>query len=289
MMARLVRNILVIAMGPTQVTTELGQSAIQHATRQIRLLFFGYMISLVAGALFTYLLWKSGNDVQDAVTAEAKVEIATARDFAAQANKRSKELEESNLKLRERVATVEGTAAELQKSAADSKAAQQRVALDLEKQKERTAEAEKALLTLRSKVQDRSISGEQIAKFLAETKNAPKGLVTLNIIMSNPETITYGRSIMKLLSDAGWTVNRTSTLLTIGFGVSVRIDSVRPIATIGARSDFPSDSPVVHGAYLVQALGGIGIPVSLTVNSGPNVKADNVEITVSSKETSIPE
>lgn len=71
------------------------------------------------------------------------------------------------LTLRGQVATLETNAANankdlagLQKAASDAKAAQQKVEIDLEKQKERTATAEKNLLELQERIKDRHLSAE---------------------------------------------------------------------------------------------------------------------------------
>lgn len=63
-----------------------------------------YMVLLLAGLVLTYLVWKSGNRVQDAIqseagarTSEARAEAERAHSEASTANQRVQELEQANL------------------------------------------------------------------------------------------------------------------------------------------------------------------------------------------------
>jgi hypothetical protein len=160
---------LMNAMMTVQSNLSANQSSpspIELADRAQRKLFiasiiFGVVAAIIA-ALFAWLVWKSNNRYQEVVKAAADARIAEAGKSAAQANEsaskaneRAQNLEHDNLNLRSQVATLETQAAEakkdvagLQKTAADAKAAQQRVETDLARQQERAAKAESQLANL---------------------------------------------------------------------------------------------------------------------------------------------
>ncbi len=103
------------------------------------------------------------------------------------------ELDYANLTLRGQVATLETNAANankdlagLQKAASDAKAAQQKVEIDLEKQKERTATAEKNLLELQERIKDRHLSAENRKKLVALLKAGPTGEITISCVGGAP-------------------------------------------------------------------------------------------------------
>ena len=133
-------------MSVTSVASQpLAQDAIAKASSQNRAFFFVYMILVIGLAVLTYLLWRSGNKVQDAIVADANARIGEAQQKASEANaeagranQRAGELEQNNLTLRGQVATLETSAveskkglAELQIEAANAKANQQKVEIQL--------------------------------------------------------------------------------------------------------------------------------------------------------------
>jgi hypothetical protein len=61
-----------------QSSTDLGQNAIQAASTQNKWLFVLYMVCIVGAAVLTYLLWQSGNKVQDVIMADANARIGGA-------------------------------------------------------------------------------------------------------------------------------------------------------------------------------------------------------------------
>jgi hypothetical protein len=67
----------------------------------------------------------------------------------------------------------------LQKNASDAKAAQQRVEIELAKQQERTANAEKSLLQFHKEASARRLSGEQKTKLTNLLKVKPPGAIVI--------------------------------------------------------------------------------------------------------------
>lgn len=148
----------------------IQSSGVENATSQNKLLFALYMLLLLLVALVSWLLWRSGNRLQDVIRVEANARIAEADSKAASANERAGkanaaagtanqragELEKANLTLRGQVATLETAATDakiglvgLQKAADDAKAEQQRVQTELTKQQKLTADAITAQAELR--------------------------------------------------------------------------------------------------------------------------------------------
>jgi hypothetical protein len=106
---------VIIAM----LTIQSEPSAIERATAQSNWILVGYILALLLAAAMTYLSWKAGNRVQDAIRndanariAESNAEAKKAGESAGLANERAQRLEHDNLMLRGQVATLETKAAE---------------------------------------------------------------------------------------------------------------------------------------------------------------------------------
>jgi hypothetical protein len=122
----------------------------------------------------------------------------------------------------------DGKIAELQKDASDAKTAQQRVETGLEKQKERTASAEKSAsdsaLALAKFRQPRSLSPEQQDALVSATK--PFGGQNFAFaVFPDPEPLALLRNLDVLLKSAGWKrvpsqIERTGGVLVEAAGES---------------------------------------------------------------------
>jgi F0F1-type ATP synthase membrane subunit b/b' len=230
---------------------------------------FGIYVVLLGLTVFgTYLVWKSGNKVQDAVQAEASARIseanrgaseanqkaATATQTANEAHERAGNLEHDNLILRGDLNTEIGKVAGLQKSAADAKAAQQKVEIELAKQQERTAIAERNLLQLREYLKDRTISNEQQRKFVAFLNQAKKdgmesGKVMIWWVSSDPDSYPLAMQLKSMLNDAGWNdVTDMMMVSAIGSGFSIGVRDLK--------------APPTHAGVLQGALRAAGIPAT---------------------------
>src|SRR5262249_20864316 len=110
---------------------------------------------------------------------KARAEIAIAQAAASQANQRTQELEQQNLKLT-------GEVPILQKDASEA----------LRKQ----AEAERALLELQERLRPRSLTSEQGARFVEALKASPKGKVDITCVANNEEAISFMKEIAALLT-----------------------------------------------------------------------------------------
>jgi hypothetical protein len=103
----------------------------------------------------------------------------------------------------ERAATAEGKIAGLQKDASDAKTAQQEVETDLEKQKEKTAAAEKRLLELAERQSPRFVRKDAISSLL---RGKATGTVTILYQPNDPEAYWFAFSLMGEISQGGWKV-----------------------------------------------------------------------------------
>ena len=202
-------------MAISTITSSAGPSALDAANRRSSWIFAAYigvlLVTAGAVAFFTWWTWDAGNRVQDIIRTDAQARIEEAKSTAAQANARSKNLEASNLTLRGQVATLETSAvdaqkdvASLQKAASDAKASQQRVEIDLAKQQERTAIAEKGLANLKLALQPRRLTTEQKTLLVASLKGEPKGEVAISCVMGDSEGNAFATDISAVLYDAGW-------------------------------------------------------------------------------------
>lgn len=268
------------SMAPATITmtnaisgTPTGNNAVEALTRQHNWIFAGYMVLLLAGLILTYFVWKSGNRVQQAIQDDASARIEEAKTAAATANERAGKLENDNLKLRGDLNTESGKVAGLQKAAADAKAAQQRVEIDLAKQQERAAIAERSLLQLKEHLKDRTISDEQRGKiitFLQTTlqNGIPCGKVLINWVAGEPDAYSLAMRIQSILKDAGCSdVREMAAVGATGTGMFIAVHS--------------TNSPPKHAGALQHAFISAGVP--LTPYEDEKIPVDEVQISIAHK------
>jgi hypothetical protein len=217
-----------------RITTMSLQSTleIERLNTQNKWLFAGYMALLALTALAGWLVWRSGNRVQDAIRSLSEANVATARaaaeeakkdaaeayeragianQSAAKANERAERLETENLTLRGQVATLEAHAAgarkdvaTLQKAAADAKAAQQRVETDLADARRKQADAELKLEDIRKSQMPRIFSFN-FARFSEALRGKPSGHAILIYQRDDGESYEFASKLFQVLTAAGWT------------------------------------------------------------------------------------
>jgi hypothetical protein len=185
-------------------STSQASGSIADAQRTHNRIFGVYVFLLFLTVIGTYWVWKSGNKVQDAVQAEANARIVEAKQGV-------EALENQNLTLRGQVATLETKASEatsalagLEKQAADAKAGQQKVEIELEKQKERTAIAEKNLLELQQTLADRNLTDDQINEIGKELVRFHGQEYDVTMYQSNPESLAIAERVHIALQVARW-------------------------------------------------------------------------------------
>ena len=132
-------------------------NSVERLSSIITVANWGIAITLLVTFFCTVVVIAAGNRKDKLLAAE---DLRKAEQIA--------NLEHSNLALRSQVATLEISGAEarkdvatLQTAASDAKAAQQKVEIELSKQQEKTANAERALLALQRRMEPRRISSDQ--------------------------------------------------------------------------------------------------------------------------------
>ncbi len=208
------------------VMTASGISPIEVAARTQHKVFVLYICILVLGglltAVLTVVLRQATNRYQTLVKRDADARIAEASRGAAQANERTAALEKDNLILRKDVNEAAGKVAEAQRDAADAKAAQQRVEVELAKvgiklagQQERAAQAERSLLELQEKLRPRTLSSEQRAKLIDALSRIPKGPVEFLHVEGDHEAFDFAEQVRDVLQKAGWDVGERTIMLGV--------------------------------------------------------------------------
>jgi hypothetical protein len=263
-------------------TKSSSQEAIDKASKSNGTLFAVYLVVLVATALvlalFTYLTWRSSNRVQDAIVADANARIAEAdskgkeagrqagiaNKAAGDANERATILENVNLTLRGQVATLETQAADatknvavLQKSAADAKAAQQLVQIELARQEEKAAIAEKQLAELKEALRPRSLTEGQHAALVELLSGDPKGPVIVECVLGDGEGKAFATQIAAAMKEAGWTdggVDEVSYMNGDPEGLEIAVSK--------------ADSAPAYIAHIRSAFRLVGIPMEGIADAG---------------------
>lgn len=235
--------------------------------------FIAYVVILVLAAGFQWWVWSTGNRLQDAIRANSDARIAEARAEGAKANERAEKLEQENIGLRRDLNTESGKVATLQKDASNAKAAQQKVEIDLSKQKEITANAEKdvaglkrlaaeqqeraakaelALLKLQEAAKDRVIPVKQKAH-IAEALTAFRGQsVEIRVFGGDRETTKFANDVAFTLEMAGLKTEvnlmATASISVEGIGIVVRDSkSIPPLAMAIISAFMQTDFPMSMG------------------------------------------
>jgi len=204
---------MVIAM----ITTPLGQSSIELATKRTNRIFLAYIVLLVVTALlvalFTWLTWDSGNKLQDAIRSDANARIEEAKRGVAK-------LENDNVVLRKDLETETGKVAGLQRDASDAKAAQLRVETELAVQQGKTAKAEIALLELLKSMEPRRLTGVQKEVLTKLLKEHPDSVAIVSTIMDG-EGSDFADDFESALHAATWQTMRIKNHISIKTGILI--------------------------------------------------------------------
>lgn len=190
-------------------SVDLGKN-VEAASTRASWIFRAYMLTLFVGAVFSYWVWKSGNDAQAAVQAEAALRISDAdaagkqaskdagiaNKAAADANERATKLENANLVLKSQIAGLENDNLGLKKD----------VALANEAAALAQKEAADAKLALQEYRTPRVINLDEKARKEAVAKLAPFAGTVFDCAMpiSDVECAILADSLQAILADARW-------------------------------------------------------------------------------------
>ena len=267
-MRQIVANIAERA--PDVLVSDIERASAQH-TRifwwSIGVIVFAAVATAIATAVVTYLVWKSGNRVQDAIRAEAtakiadanlkiaeaNLQIATAQESAAAANKVAAQAGEGTAKALEDVATANERAGKL-----ELEVAQQRAAAE---QRERAAKAERELVELRQRISPRRLSKDQLALINVALQKVPP--VTVRIMtIGDAEARGFAEEITRALNDSGWRAH---------LELSAGIMSPPPYGIRYFTGDTPQMSASVQAMVDAMRAGGIDVHVVAGSFDGPGL------------------
>lgn len=207
---------MVMSAMSAQFAPDSGKSPLELATKQNNALFWVYMTLLALVLVFTYLVWSSGNNVQEAIRQDAEARIKEAT---------------KDLPL-------------LQKAASDAKIEQQNVEIELARQKEKAAKAEESLLRLKNELKDRQLSPEQSTELVRLLKDVPNGPIEIIISPDVSDAYAFANQIHDILHAAGWTkvpVRLALATNVVGLSIGVHDKMAMP----------PYVEPLQHALSLV--------------------------------------
>lgn len=210
------------------------------------------LLLAIAGFFAWYFSTKLGTMKDEALTrfkTEAGREIASAGARAAEANKTAAEAGAQVAAANERTKILE---------------------LEVPKQRERAAKAEKALLELQEKLKDRHLTAPQrvdLIKFLNRSSDGAIEVICAG--GQNPEPCLFASEIVEILKSTGWTVSFSNGNLFLGgvppVGLTIQIDGQAP----------------PRATALWQAFENIGLAASITGKEGR--VSDKILLIVGSK------
>jgi hypothetical protein len=204
-------------------------SAIDAAARRNSKLFAAYIVVLLVTAIiiavFTWLTWDSGNKLQDAIRNDANARIKEA----------TKDIPT------------------LQRAASDAKAAQQRVEIELDKQRERTAKAERELLEVQQRIELRKLSEEQQETLKAALLRIPKIPVAIQCLLGDREGCPFAEQIKQVFVSCGWDVHGVGQAVYNGnpTGLHLHLPKVNPNAAPTMDDVPPSAFPIQEAFTLI--------------------------------------
>lgn len=177
---------VISAMATIQSSLPANQSPIEVADRAQRRLFvisivFGVVAALIA-ALLAWLLWRANNKYQDAVIADANARIEEAKRGAAEARR----------------------------DAATANERAEQLALKIEEESRKRAEAEESLERVRKKVLPRGLAS------LDHIMEGAKGTAEIVYQKDDPEAYTFAGNVYLTLKLAGWDVTPPKPFVASG-------------------------------------------------------------------------
>lgn len=119
----------------------------------------------------------------------------------------AKQLQQFNIDLskqQERAANAERDAAEAKSTASEASDRTLALESDAANAKERAAKAEKALLELQRRIEPRRVSPEQQARLISVLSSAPNGAVSISCVVGDAEGCALARQIADILSASGY-------------------------------------------------------------------------------------
>jgi hypothetical protein len=130
------------------------------------------------------------------------------------------------------------------------------------------AEADARARAAERRVAPRTITSAQRDLLVAALKSSPKGPIRVFAVLSDPESVSYGRQFYEVLKAAGWDVRFDQFHLNeIAYGLAVEVQD---------RETVPPYAINLH-----RQIAAVGIPVDIFINT--NQKPAQVQLFVGHK------
>jgi hypothetical protein len=169
------------------------------------------------------------------------------------------------------IATAQTDASNAAKKAADAITAQQNVEIDLAKQKERTALAERDLITLQEKVKPRHLSDAQKTILSDKLRGVTPVAITISWSMSSEDGAGYGKDFADVFRGLGWNITPADMMSAVYSGPFV-----------GVMVSIKSPPGPSQAGAIQSAIGSTGI--SAPGNIDPSVRDGSVAIKIGNKQ-----
>ncbi len=212
------------------------------------------------------------NALQDEQLREFDKKLTDARTELGKQQERAANAEHDAAEAKTTAATVNERTLTLQKAAADAKTAQQKVEIDLAKQQEKTAMAERSLLQLQRRIEPRRISADEKTRLVETLSRGPKGKVSINCVLGDGEGQAFANDIDGVLKASGWESTGVSQSAysggnPVGFGIIIRSAMNAPPYAIALQHAFFSVGIPLAGVENSQLPEGA---VEIVVGNKPN-------------------
>lgn len=203
--------------------------------------------------------------VRKRLEAAQVTELARLQRETSAANERAAHVESDGLVLR-------GNVAALEKLAADAKAAQNNVEIDLERQRARAAEAERLLAEVNERTKDRHLLPERRGAFVASLLKWKGQKLSIFCLDTGPEAKALGVELASAFKDAGWEIDLQIRHPIVGPSARGLILSEKGLGSIGIS------------AALFGAFSAAGLPLTVSLDLPVGVEAqEGLALVVGSK------
>jgi hypothetical protein len=270
------RAIKMIAIPPTITALVMMQSSdipdlVERASSAHRWIALGYIASLLLAALFSYLLWASGNKVQDALRTDADARIAQVKSDGETAKR------ESGQKIAELNKQAEGLRSEAESARKDIAAAQVEVA----KASERAANAERETARLNKIAEEERLARVKIEDRLRprrlsqQQREAIRGAVSafrgtevhLTTVVSDSDGSQYAKDFEDVLSQARWHITSSAAgvfVAPLPVGVVIQVGDAHNPAAVALQQVLRAQG-IDAGGSLVAGMepGTVGLLVGI--------------------------
>ena len=261
-------------MKTVNAMSTIQSSPIERAATQHNWLFAVYFVLLLLIALMTWIVWKSGNRVQDEVRKDADARIATADSRAEEAKRGAAEAraesDKANAGLVKSNVEIARLTAEAEKAKAERAEADKQIAIakaDAARAKEgianaearsleasaevarlqgvvknaeaRRLDAERKLLEMQERINPRHLTAEQANRLTEELTKSAKGEIEIRCPIGTPEAHDFALEVVRVFEASGWKVTFNDRVI------------ITP-TPVGLKLWLHTDQPIVAGKSLTE-------------------------------------